>query len=90
MQEQSCILAQSMPITKRAIKKLRHDRRRFPQNELMRKALKKRVKAARASPTPKTLSAAFAALDKAVKHHIVHKNKAARLKSRLAKILKKK
>jgi ribosomal protein S20 len=41
------------------------------------------------TPGKKTLSAAFKALDKSAKGHIIHKNKAARLKSRLSKLLKK-
>ena len=47
------------------------------------------IKEARKSATPKTLTDAFSVLDKAVKSHLIHKNKAARLKSRLSKLLKK-
>lgn len=78
-----------MPITKRAIKKLRHDRVRSVQTDSVRKTLRKLIKAARVSPGKKSLSTAFRALDKAVKNHVIHKNKAARLKSRLSKLLKK-
>jgi len=78
-----------MPITKQAIKKLRHDRVLTRQNATYRSMLKMVVKKARKSPTPKTLTAAFSALDKAVKHHLIHKNVSARTKSRLAKLLKK-
>lgn len=77
-----------MPITKRAIKKLHHDRRRAKQNESVRNNLKKLVKAARRRSTTKTVSSAYKALDKAAKHGIVHANKASRLKSRLSKLLK--
>lgn len=78
-----------MPITKRAIKKLRHDRIRSVQTDKIRGTLRKLIKAARITPTKKSLSTAFSALDKAAKGHIIHKNKAARLKSRLSKLLKK-
>lgn len=78
-----------MPITKRAIKKLRHDRIRTTQTDNVRRTLRKLIKAARVSPGKKTLSSAYQALDKATKKHIIHKNKAARLKSRLSKLLKK-
>ncbi len=78
-----------MPITKRAIKKLRHDRTRSKQNAALRHILEMKVKKARKSPTATTVSAAFTALDKASKHHIIHINAAARLKSRLSKLLKK-
>jgi small subunit ribosomal protein S20 len=78
-----------MPITKRAIKKLRHDRVRAKQNVKRQAQITVLVKKARKSPTAKNVSLAFAALDKAVKRHIIHKNSAARTKSRLSKLLKK-
>lgn len=78
-----------MPITKRAIKKLRHDRIRTIQTDKVRGTLRKLIKAARVSPGKKSVSLAFRALDKATKKHVIHKNKAARLKSRLSKLLKK-
>lgn len=77
-----------MPITKRAIKKLYHDRARSKQNEALRSRLASIVKKARKSPTPKTYTLAVSALDKAVKRHIIHKNASSRTKSRLAKLLK--
>lgn len=79
-----------MPITHRAIKKLRHDLIRTAQNKKTDKKVKSLVKAARTSPSNKTLNLAYQALDKAAKHAAIHPNKAARLKSRLAKLLKKK
>lgn len=79
-----------MPITKQAEKKLRRDRRRALQTSPIRKNLKKIVKTVRKSPSSKALIAAYKALDKAAKHKIIHPNKAARLKSRLAKFLAKK
>lgn len=78
-----------MPITKRAIKKLRHDRMRTTQSNKVRETLRKLIKAARMNPGKKSLTAAYCALDKATKKHIMHKNKAARLKSRLSKLLNK-
>lgn len=77
-----------MPITKRAIKKLRHDRVLTKQKARFRANLTTIVKKARKSPTQKTLTAAMSALDKAVKRHLIHRNAAARTKSRLAKLLK--
>ena len=78
-----------MPITKQAAKKLRHDRTRTVQNKKSKGTVAQFVKKARKGPSQKSLSAAFAALDKAVKHHLIHKNTAARTKSRLAKLLAK-
>ncbi len=79
-----------MPITKRAIKKLRHDRARTKQNSKHEALLSQLVKKARKSPSEKSVSLVFAALDKAVKRNIIHKNAASRTKSRLAKLLAKK
>ncbi len=78
-----------MPVTKQAAKKLRHDRTRTVQNKKTKGTIAQFVKKARKTPSATTLSAAFTALDKAVKHHIIHKNTAARTKSRLAKLLAK-
>jgi len=79
-----------MPITKQAEKKLRHDRKRTVETKRVHTVLQKLVKSMRKHPTQKSLTQAFAALDKAAKTHVIHKNKAARLKSRLAKLLAKK
>jgi small subunit ribosomal protein S20 len=77
-----------MPITKQALKKLRHDRVRTKQTGKIRESLRKVIKAARMTPNKKSLTTAFRALDKAANKHIIHKNKASRLKSRLAKLIK--
>lgn len=79
-----------MPIIKQAGKKLRHDRKRALQTAGVRRTLRQLIKKTRTSPTAKNLSAVFGALDKAAKHHVIHKNRAARLKSRLTRLLKKK
>lgn len=78
-----------MPIIKRAIKKLRHDRKIMVTNAKKRMDLRAVVKTYRKQPTAKKLSSVFTSLDKASKTNLIHKNKAARLKSRLAKLLKK-
>jgi len=79
-----------MPITKQAIKKLSRDNFRKVQNASVRSKLRDAIKSARQKPTVKTLSTAFQRLDKAAKNHVIHKNKASRLKSRLSRLLKKK
>lgn len=79
-----------MPLTKRAIKKLRHDRKRTQKRDQTEASLRTLVKSVRKHPTPKGLAHVFSALDKAAKTHIVHPNKASRLKARLAKLLAKK
>ena len=50
--------------------------------------MKQAVKVAAKNPTAKNLSAAYRMVDRAAKKGVVHKNRAARLKSRLAKQLK--
>lgn len=77
-----------MPITKQAAKKLRRDRKTGIRNSRVRRLLRESVKSVRKHPTVKALSLATKLLDKAAKTHIVHKNKAARLKSRLSRLLR--
>lgn len=75
-----------MPVTKSAKKALRRDQRRRKINLKIKIPLKKAIKTARKGPTQKTLGKAFSWLDQAVKKHLIHKNKAARLKSRLSSL----
>lgn len=79
----------SMPITKQAAKKLRRDQAIAKTHAQTKITLHKLVKTVRKSASPKSVSTVFQALDKAAKHHLIHPNKAARLKSRLSKLLKK-
>lgn len=76
-----------MPIIKSAIKKMRKDKTRTARNNEIKNSLKGAVKNARRSPSSETLQKAFSHLDKAAKTKLIHPNKAARLKSRLAKQL---
>lgn len=80
------ILTFIMPIIHSAIKKLRQDKKRTLRNETMVNILKKAVKIARRTPTKSHLAKAYSVLDQAVKKNVIHKNKAARLKSRLVKM----
>lgn len=77
-----------MPVTKQAKKKLRKDRKREKANLKIKSEYKKVVKKTKKSPTTKSLSQASKSLDKAAKKGLIHKNKAARLKSRLARSTK--
>lgn len=79
-----------MPIIKQAAKKLRRDRTIQIRNARVRRNVREAVKDVRKHPTQKALSKVSKILDKAAKSHVVHKNKAARLKSRLSKLLGKK
>ncbi|MBI2420670.1 MAG: 30S ribosomal protein S20 [Candidatus Levybacteria bacterium] len=77
-----------MPVTKSAQKKLRQDKKRQITNKTLRETLKKSLKKTIKNPDLKKISEATRVIDKAVKKSLIHKNKAARLKSRLSKLVK--
>ncbi len=70
-----------MPISASAKKSLRVAERRAVENKAMKIRLKNQAKKA----SVETLPDLFRLLDKAAKVHVIHKNKAARLKSRYSK-----
>lgn len=76
-----------MPIIKSAIKKVRKDKTRTARNAAQKNVLKKLVKDTRKKPSAKSLSKVFSVLDKAAKTNLIHRNRAARLKSRLSKLV---
>ena len=76
-----------MPILKSAIKKLKQDKKRTRVNKVYRENLRRAVKLARKEKSAKAVKLAYSALDKAAQQKVIHKNKAARLKSRLMKLL---
>ncbi len=79
-----------MPVIRNAKKKLKVDRKREGANKKMEAFINLVVKKAQRKPTPGSVTEAFRAIDKGVKKDIFHKNKAARLKSRLSKLISKK
>lgn len=74
-----------MPVLKHAKKKLRQDKKRTKDNLRLKETFKKMIKKAKENPTPEAMSVAYSSIDKAAKKFVIHKNKAARLKSALAK-----
>jgi ribosomal protein S20 len=74
-----------MPILANAKKALRVSKRKAAVNQPVRSRLKTAVDGAKKKATPESLSSAFSAVDKAVKRNIIHRKKAARIKSNLAK-----
>lgn len=76
-----------MPILKHAKKKLKQDKKRTIRNKLVKNTFKLAVKKAKTEKNAKTVSGAFKAIDKAVKKNLIHKNKAARMKSSLSKLV---
>jgi len=81
-----------MPIIKSAIKKVRKDKKRTKVNEIYVKAYQATLKKIRkgGSDAKKLISIFYSQVDKAVKHHVIQKNKAIRLKSRVSKKISKK
>jgi len=77
-----------MPITKSAKKATRQSKRKEVFNLKIKQSLKSLVKNFKRKPSEETLRAAYSQIDKAAKKHVIHKNKANRIKARLAKILK--
>lgn len=77
-----------MPVLKSAKKALRVSKRRKSENERTQKKFGAITKEFRVNPTPTGLVKAYSAIDRAAKKHVLHKNKAARLKSALAKLVK--
>lgn len=77
-----------MPLIKSAIKKLRQDKKRTLRNRGLKKRYKELTKKALSETADKSVRAAVSAIDKAAKRHVIHKNKAARLKSRVMKAKK--
>ena len=77
-----------MPVIKSAIKKLRRDRKVTRANNLFRASLNHALKTANKQKTAKAVSAAVSLVDHAVKKNLMHKNRAARIKSALSKLVK--
>lgn len=85
-----------MPNTKSAGKAMRQSERRREFNSKIKESVKRSVKevkkliaAGDKTAAAEKMKAAMAALDKAAKKNVIHKNNAARKKSRLAKALNK-
>ncbi len=66
---------------------MRQDAKREDHNKAQRSHMRTMLKHALTLKTPEALNTAFSSLDKAAKSHLIHKGKANRLKSRLAKAI---
>lgn len=77
-----------MPVTLSALKKNRQDKKRTAINQRIKRRAKAALKKFRENPIKDNLKTAYSALDTAAKKRVFHQNKAARLKSRLAKLIK--
>jgi small subunit ribosomal protein S20 len=76
-----------MPIIKSAQKKLKQDIIRQRHNKAKTEKLKKAVKTFVAKPAQEKFSTLQSTIDRIVKSGLIKKNKAARLKSRLSKMI---
>jgi ribosomal protein S20 len=79
-----------MPVTKSAKRALRGSKAKASINKLILSKLDAAVRSAKKSKTVVKIIAATSLADKASKKHALHKNKAARIKSQLSKLLPRK
>ncbi len=76
-----------MPLLKNAQKALRSSRRKAVINSRLKSQVKTSIDAMKQKPSPDGLSKAFSSIDRAVKGHIFHANKAGRLKHQLSRLI---
>jgi small subunit ribosomal protein S20 len=74
-----------MPIIASAKKRVRTTRKATVRNSKTKRNLKGALKVFAKSPSGKSISSAQSQIDRAAKKGVIHKNKAARLKSQAAK-----
>ncbi len=75
-----------MPILDNAKKALRSSRKKTEVNQVLKSKTRTLIKKAKLQPTAENVSAAFSSIDKSVKKNLIHKNRAARLKSSLSSV----
>ena len=76
-----------MPVTKTAKRALRGSRRKEKVNKKILSKLESVVRLAKKSKKENDVRKAFSFIDRAAKKKTIHKNKAARIKSNLSKLL---
>ncbi len=83
-------LEKGMPVTKTAKRALRGSKKKESVNKLIASSLEGAVRAAKKSKIGEKILKAISLADRAAKKQVIHKNKAARIKSQLSKLLPKK
>jgi len=78
-----------MPITKTAKRALRGSKRKEKVNSLIVSTLEASLRLAKRAGSKKAIIKAISLTDRAAKRKIIHKNKAARIKSTLSRLLPK-
>jgi len=76
-----------MPILANAKKALRSSQRKQVINTRTRSRLRTMIDTCRTTPSATSLSDAFSSIDIAIKNHIIHDNKGARLKRQLSRLI---
>ncbi len=76
-----------MPVTKTAKRALRGSKNKTEVNRLLVKRLEIAVRLAKKSKNSQKILAAVSLADRAAKKNVIHKNKAARIKSQLSKLI---
>lgn len=79
-----------MPVTKTAKRALRGSRAKEVVNKLTISKLETAVRQARNTKSAEKILKAVSLADRAAKRKVIHKNKAARIKSQLSKLMSKK
>ncbi len=78
-----------MPVTKTAKRALRGSKRKEIINKIIVSKLEVAIKSAKKTKSKKNIESAVSLADRASKTNTIHKNKAARIKSQLSKLLSK-
>jgi len=76
-----------MPVTKTAKRALRSSKRKLSINKLILRNLEVAIRIAKRVKTKEKIMVATSLADRAAKKKVIHKNKAARIKSSLSKLL---
>ena len=76
-----------MPVTKTAKRALRGSKNKESVNKLILAGLEVAVRQAKKSKTVEKVTKAVSLADRAAKKRVIHKNKAARIKSQMSKLL---
>ncbi len=77
-----------MPLLANARKALRVSKKKTEVNSRVKSILKTMVDKMKKSPSAENLRNAYSTVDTSVKKHLMHKNKAARVKAQLSKLAK--
>lgn len=76
-----------MPVTKTAKRALRVSKRKFLVNADIKKRLEVALREAKKGKSAEKIRKAMSLADRAAKKNVIHKNKASRIKSSLAKLM---